>query len=75
MTDNNIRLATALVAEILGVPEDTIGPDSSMENTPAWDSMEHLNILLEIERRFGKSPNLDDIARATSVRDIAELIS
>jgi acyl carrier protein len=74
-TDNKIHAAAALVAEILGVPQDTIGPDTSMENTPAWDSVEHLNILLEFERRFGKIPDLDAIANATSVREIAELIS
>jgi acyl carrier protein len=74
-TDDKIRAAAALVAEILGVPQDTVGPDTSMENTPAWDSVEHMNILLEFERRFGKIPDLDAIARATSVREIAELIS
>jgi len=73
--DSKIQAAAALVAEILGVPKDTVGPDTSMENTPAWDSVEHLNILLEFERRFGKIPDLDAIARATSVREIAELIS
>jgi acyl carrier protein len=75
MKDNKIDAAAAFVAEMLGVPQDMIGPDSSMENTPAWDSMEHMIMMLEFERRFGKSPDMDAISRATSVRAIAEMMA
>ena len=75
MNDSRIHAAAAFVAEMLGVPQDAIGPDSSMDNTPAWDSMEHMTMMLEFERRFGKSPDMDAISRATSVRAIAELMA
>jgi len=75
MNDKTIHAAAAFVAEMLGVPQDAIGPDSSMDNTPAWDSMEHMTMMLEFERRFGKRPDMDAISRATSVRAIAELMA
>lgn len=51
-----------------------IGPESSMENTPAWDSFEHMNVCLLFEKRFGMKLNTDLIGTATSVRAIAELM-
>ena len=75
MNDSKVHVAAAFVAEMLGVPQEMIGPDSSMENTPAWDSMEHMIMMLEFERRFGKSPDMDAISSATSVRAIAEMMS
>lgn len=78
MTDNvsqdKIQATVTLVAKVLDVPEDDLGPDASMENTPAWDSFEHMNHCLLFERRFGISLDMDAITSATSVRALAALI-
>jgi acyl carrier protein len=74
MTDDKIQAIVALVARTLDLSEDELGPDSSMWNTPAWDSTEHLNICLAVEQRFGTRLDMDAIANATSVRALAELI-
>jgi len=74
MNDKTIHAAAAFVAEMLGVPQDAIGPDSSMDNTPAWDSMEHMTMMLEFERRFGTSLDLDKVFTTLSVRDLAALV-
>jgi acyl carrier protein len=74
MRDDNIQAVIALVAEVLGVPKDELGPDSSMENTPAWDSVEHLNICLAFERRFKAALDMDAIAYAVSIKSLAERV-
>jgi acyl carrier protein len=63
-----------VVAKALEVPTDDLGPESSMDNTPLWDSVGHLTICLEFERRFGRSLDLDKIFTTSSVRDLAELV-
>jgi acyl carrier protein len=73
-TNGKIQATVTLVATALDVPADALGPDSSMENTPAWDSVEHMNVCLLFERHFGISLDMDAITTATSVRALAALI-
>jgi acyl carrier protein len=74
MSDNKLDLVIEVVAKALEVPTDDLGPESSMDNTPLWDSVGHLTICLEFERRFGRSLDLDKIFTTSSVRDLAELV-
>jgi len=75
MTDANsqekIQKVIKLVAGTLDVPEDELNSDSSMDNTPAWDSFEHMNICLSFERLFGIKLDMDAITSATSIRALA----
>jgi acyl carrier protein len=74
MCDNKLHQVIEMVAKALEVPTDDLGPESSMDNTPLWDSVGHLTICLEFERRFGRSLDLDKIFTTSSVRDLAELV-
>ena len=74
MSDSKVHQVIEVVAKALEVPTDDLGPESSMDNTPLWDSVGHLTICLEFERRFGRSLDLDKIFTTSSVRDLAELV-
>jgi acyl carrier protein len=63
-----------VVADVLGIPEDELGPDSSIENVPTWDSFEQMNICLAFERQFGISLDMETIATSTSIRALAALV-
>ena len=69
-----IRAAVRFISSTLGIPEEELGPDSSMDNTTAWDSVEHMNICLLFERQFGVKMDMDIITSVTSIRALAELI-
>jgi acyl carrier protein len=49
-TDSRVR---ALVAALFQVDEASLGPVVSPATLPAWDSMGHLNLVLELEQEFG----------------------
>ena len=53
-SDNETKLKQTL-SRVLGVSEDTIDDDSSMDTLPAWDSVMHLNLILVLEEQFGVS--------------------
>jgi len=72
-TDDKIQAIVRLVAKTLDLPEDELGPDSCMDNTPSWDSVEHMNICLSFQQQFGVKLTMDMIA-ATSVRELAAFI-
>jgi acyl carrier protein len=78
MTDDknqdSVQSVVRLVASILGISEDELGLDSSIDNPPAWDSFEHMNICLAFERQFGIKLSMDDIMSATNIRALAALI-
>ena len=74
MQDDKLQVAIEVVARALDISAEDLNPDSSMENTPLWDSMGHLTICLEFERRFGKSLDLNKILETSSVRDLAALV-
>lgn len=71
MPDNKIEAVIALVAEVLDIQKDELGPDSSMENTPAWDSVEHMNVCLAFEQRFGVGLDMAAIDDAVSIKSLA----
>jgi acyl carrier protein len=74
MQDAKIEAVIALVAEVLKIPADDLGPESSMTNTPLWDSIEHLDICLAFEKRFGTSLDVAAISTATSIRALAAIM-
>lgn len=63
-----------IIAKALDIPADDLSPESSMDNTPTWDSIGHLTICMEFERRFGTALDLDTIVATSSVRDLAALV-
>jgi acyl carrier protein len=71
---DKIQLAVRFLAATLDVPEDELSPDSSMDNTVAWDSSEHMNICLLFEQRFGVKLDMELITTATNIRALAALI-
>jgi len=74
MPDPKIQATIALVAQTLKMQEGDLGPDSSMLNTPAWDSIEHLDICLAFEQRFKTALDMNAISTATSIRALAALV-
>jgi acyl carrier protein len=74
MSDSIVERVEVLVAQVLDVNRDEIGPDSSMSNMPSWDSMAQMNICLAIERHFGTVFDLDSVVTATSIQSLAALI-
>ena len=71
---DKISLVAQFVAGRLGISEDELGPDSSMDTIPAWDSFEHMDICLAFEKKFGIKLDMDNIVQATSIRALAALL-
>lgn len=68
MTDDIIRtLSLVLVDEI-------ITAESTMENTTSWDSLSHMEIILALKAELSINLLPSEIAKATSVQNIAQLV-
>ena len=75
MDDSAFQRVREAIASVLGVEPDQVRPDSRREDFLGWDSMGHLNLVMELEARFGRSLALDEVVGLSSVADIVEVMT
>jgi acyl carrier protein len=64
----------AAVAECLQLPRGKVSDELSRQNTPEWDSLNHLLIITAIEAEFDVRFTMDEIASMQSVADFRGVI-
>lgn len=62
------------MATILQVPASEITPESAREELEAWDSVQHLNLMLAVEDEFAVSLDVDALQSLTSVPRLLEYL-
>jgi len=62
-------------ADLFGLDGDGLTRDTSPSQIEAWDSMQHLNLVLSLEQTFGCRFSPDEIERMTSVGAIIDVVS
>lgn len=65
-----------VIARALRLPEGKrLQEDDRIGTVEGWDSLGHLNILVSLEKRFGKRvAQVSELGKATSVGEIAALL-
>ena len=63
-----------IVSDTLGISSEAVTGATSMETTPAWDSMMHMNICLSIEQAFHVQLTPEEIMAMTSVAGIEQTL-
>ena len=64
----------AIASDIFGVPARKITADSSPETIENWDSMQHLNLVLALEEKFGLQLDPEDIEQMRTIGVAATLV-
>ena len=59
-----------LIAKVFGVPLTDVVPSTSPETIEEWDSLAHMNLVLELEAAYGIALSSDD---ALDTKDVASL--
>jgi acyl carrier protein len=75
---NNLQLDQRLVdtvSRVLNLDASSITPDTSPRNTAAWDSVGHINLVLELEDVFGVRFQTDEIPMLDSVAKLQAAIA
>lgn len=63
-----------LASDIFGVPADQITPASTPETIETWDSIQHLNLILALEEKFGLQLSPEEIEQMKSIADVIKLV-
>lgn len=64
-----------LFAETLQTPPEMISPDLAFGDIPQWDSLGHMEVMLQLEEKFGVSVDADTIAELISIPAICDYIA
>ena len=65
--------AAAIIARAFNIQSE-VPLDANMATLPAWDSMNHVTLLMEIEAELGRPLRSDEIGGIDSVGSIARLL-
>lgn len=69
----HVHLADA-VASVFAVPPGILTSATGPDQIEAWDSLGHLQLIMEIEQRFGIRFHIDEIPKLTSLAAIEEAL-
>ena len=61
-------------SDIFDVDEDMVNEDTTSEDIPGWDSLNHIVLIASLENEFSIRFSLDDYAEMKKVQDIMNYI-
>lgn len=64
-----------LLAQVLDMPQESIGPEFSQALAPSWTSLIHLMFISQIESEFGVFLSNQEISELTSFAQIVETLA
>lgn len=63
-----------IMSDIFDLHTGTINESTSTDNTAAWDSLHHINLVLALEQEFDVSLDVDEIEAMATFRDILKVL-
>jgi acyl carrier protein len=63
-----------MASDLFGVAVESITASSSPETLENWDSVQHLNLVLALEEKFGLQLSPEEVEQMKSIGDTAKLI-
>lgn len=74
MTASTLDQVRQAAADTFNLPAEEVTAQSSPETIQNWDSLQHLNLVLDLESRFELNFSPEEIEQMSSVAAIASLI-
>jgi acyl carrier protein len=74
LTASALQQVRSIASDIFGVPAGKITTESSPETIENWDSMQHLNLVLAIEEKFGVQLDPEDIEQMKNIGAVAAVV-
>ena len=64
----------AIASDLFEVPIERVVGTSSPDTIDAWDSLQHLNLIMELQMQFGVKFTPKEISTMTSIASIVALL-
>lgn len=63
-----------VVGNVLGVDPDSLNDQSNAQNTPRWDSLRHIEVIMAVENAFNVRFALAEIANLKNLGEMRDLV-
>ena len=63
-----------IMADVLDLEAECIDESTTQDNTPNWDSLNHVNLIIAVEQEFDLTFSPEEIEGMTSFRKIVETL-
>lgn len=74
MSETITEQVRAIAADLFEVPVEEVTESSSPETIEAWDSLQHLNLMVELQMQFGVNFTPKETATMTSIASVAAVL-
>ena len=74
MSQTVLDQVRAMAADLFAMPLEAITPEASPDTIPQWDSMQHLNLMLELEMTFGVKLTTREQSDMLSISSVAATV-
>ena len=75
MQKNVEQTVKDLMAIVLNLDAARIDDGTSMDNTPGWDSANHINLVLALEEEFSISFEVSEFEMMTTYFDVMQVVN
>ena len=75
MSDNFEQRIREIMADILQLDPAKIDENTSVDNTPKWDSANHISLILALEEEFSIAFDVDEIEQMLTYFDITQAVA
>jgi acyl carrier protein len=74
LNDRILDQVRSIAAGLFDIPKSQVTPDLTPANVEAWDSVQQLNLMLELDQAFGVRLEPEDMEQMQSIGQIVQLI-
>jgi len=74
LTSNVFEQIRTIASDLFRIAPERINAASTPQSIEAWDSIQHLNIVLALEEKFAVELSPEEMEQMTSVGEIAKLV-
>jgi acyl carrier protein len=75
MTRVTIEDLAAVLRRVLAQPRLAVARDTTADDIPGWDSLNHMFIVMEIEARFHVPVSAEEVAALPNIGALCDLIA
>lgn len=74
MTSSVFEQIRTIASDLFRLPPESISAASTPQTIEAWDSIQHLNLVLALEEKFGVELSPEEIEQMTSIGEVVKLV-
>jgi acyl carrier protein len=75
MAESIISEVISILSDLFIVDPEELSPDSSPDTVEAWDSLQHLNLVIDVEQKYNISLSPAEIEAMVSVQAIVGIVN